>query len=173
MVGYSPISSRNHRIAAAPPYHISTTANSALQSNVASCTAAGAAAATGATVSNTFHGNLSGSSRRRESMNSSIGATSIRRLLTVNRGCRHRISLHVRAKVAKNFTLLILAHGLMCAVLVPLFGLQVNKLSSFPFIRHNILWLWHFEYHSLWFPHTHTHRHQIQCGFVKRRGCCE
>lgn len=132
MVGYSPISSRNHRIAAAPPYHISATANSAVQSNIAGAGAA-AAAATGATVSNTFHGNLSGSSRRRESMNSSIGATSIRRLLTVNRGCRHRISLHVRAKVAKNFTLLILAHGLMCAVLVPLFGLQVNKLSSIPY----------------------------------------
>lgn len=125
MLGYSPISSRNHRIvaAAAPPYHISSNANSIVQSNFASATAA--ATTTGVTVSNTLHGNLSGSSRRRESMNSSIGATSIRRLLTVNRGCRHRISLHVRAKVAKNFTLLILAHGLMCAVLVPLFGLQV------------------------------------------------
>lgn len=32
----------------------------------------------------------------------------------------------MRAKVAKNFTLLIVAHGLMCAVLIPLFGLQVR-----------------------------------------------
>lgn len=130
MAAYSPISSRNHRIAvAAPPYHISSTANpQAVQSNTASTTAAATA---GVTVTNTFHGNLSGSSRRRESMNSSIGATSIRRLLTVNRGCRHKISLHVRAKVAKNFTLLIVAHGLMCAVLIPLFGLQVNKYFLF------------------------------------------
>lgn len=100
-----------------------STSNSATQSNSANITAGAAA---GVTVTNTFHGNLSGGSRRRESMNSSIGATSIRRLLTVNRGCRHKISLHVRAKVAKNFTLLIVAHGLMCAVLIPLFGLQVN-----------------------------------------------
>lgn len=152
MAAYSPISSRNHRIALAPPYHISSTANSAIQSNAASTTAAAAAAAAGTTVANsTFHGNHSGSSRRRESMNSSIGATSIRRLLTVNRGCRHKISLHVRAKVAKNFTLLIVAHGLMCAVLIPLFGLQV-KIHSLLFIsffigpkkNHNInIFLWY------------------------------
>lgn len=121
MAAYSPISSRNHRVNTAPPYHISSTANSAMPSTVPFNSVAGA------TIANsTFHGNLSGSSRRRESMNSSIGATSIRRLLTVNRGCRHKISLHMRAKVAKNFTLLIVAHGLMCAVLIPLFGLQVR-----------------------------------------------
>lgn len=128
MAAYSPISSRNHRIA--PPYYISNTANSVVQSNAVSGTAAaaGAAATAGTAIASTFHGNLSGSSRRRESINSSIGATSIRRLLTVNRGCRHKISVNVRAKVAKNFTLLIVAHGLMCAVLIPLFGLQVNNL---------------------------------------------
>lgn len=107
MAGYSPVSTRNHRINAVPPYHITNTANS---SNTATFNA----------ITNT------GNSRRRESINSSIGATSIRRLLTVNRGCRHKIPLHVRAKVAKNFTLLILSHGLMCAVLIPMFGLQVN-----------------------------------------------
>lgn len=68
--------------------------------------------------------------RRRESVNSSIGATSIRRLLTVNRGCRHKIPVHIKSKVAKNFTFLVIAHGLTCAVLVPLFGLQV-KLHRF------------------------------------------
>lgn len=122
MAAYSPISSRNHRINTAPPYHISNTANSAISTTTTAFNAAGGP------VANTFHGNLSGSSRRRESINSSIGATSIRRLLTVNRGlgCRHKISLHVRANVAKNFTLLIVAHGLMCAVLIPFFGLQVR-----------------------------------------------
>lgn len=114
MARYSPISSRNHRINTAPPYHI-TTANSTISTT--------AAYNVGGTLPN--NGNLSGSSRRRESINSSIGATSIRRLLTVNRGCRHKISSNVRAKVAKNFTLLIIAHGLMMAVLIPLFGLQV------------------------------------------------
>lgn len=125
MASYSPISSRNHRINTAPPYHISSTVNSV--------NPAAAAAATnfnnfntGSTATNMFHGNHSGSSKRRESMNSSIGATSIRRLLTVNRGCRHKISSQARAKTVKNFTLLIIAHGLMCAVLIPLFSLQVN-----------------------------------------------
>lgn len=119
MAAYSPISSRNHRINPAPPYHISSTANSA---NPTTTYNVG-----GGILSNTFHGNLSvGLPRRRESINSSIGATSIRRLLTVNQGCRHKISSHVRAKVAKNFTLLIISHGLMSAVLVPLFGLQVT-----------------------------------------------
>lgn len=124
MAAYSPISSRNHRISTAPPYHISNTANSSQTTgttfNIISGTVANAST----------HGNLTGSSRRRESMNSSIGATSIRRLLTVNRGCRHKIPLHVRAKVAKNFTFLIIAHGLMCAILIPLFGLQVNKVCD-------------------------------------------
>lgn len=122
MAAYSPISSRNHRINPAPPYHISTTAN-----NSSTTTGTTFNIVSGA-IANTssMHGNLTGSSRRRESINSSIGATSIRRLLTVNRGCRHKIPLHVRAKVAKNFTFLIIAHGLMCAILIPLFGLQVN-----------------------------------------------
>lgn len=126
MAAYSPISSRNHRINTAPPYHISSTANSAISTTAAFNAIGGGGGGGGGTMANTFHGNLLGNTRRRESINSSIGATSIRRLLTVNRGCRHKISLHVRAKVAKNFTLLIVAHGLMCAVLVPLFGLQVN-----------------------------------------------
>lgn len=122
MAAYSPISSRNHRINAAPPFHISSIVNSATTT-----TAAAAAYNMGAgTLPHTFHANISGMSRRRESINSSIGATSIRRLLTVNRGCRHTISSHVRAKVAKNFALLIIAHGMMCAVLIPLFGLQVT-----------------------------------------------
>lgn len=129
MAAYSPISSRNHRINIAPPYHISSTANSAISTTTAFN-------AVGGPVVSTFHGNVSGSSRRRESINSSIGATSIRRLLTVNRGCRHKISLHVRAKVAKNFTLLIVAHGLMCAVLIPLFGLQVRKSFYYTHITH-------------------------------------
>lgn len=118
MAAYSPISSRNHRINTAPPYQIST---------INSTIAATASFNVGGNLTNTFHSNLSGSSKRRESMNSSIGATSVRRLLTVNRGCRHRISLQVRAKVMKNFTLLIIAHGLMCAILIPLFGLQVKN----------------------------------------------
>lgn len=122
MAAYSPISSRNHRINTAPPYHIST-ANSAISTT--------AAYNVGGTLPNTFHGNLSGSSRRRESINSSIGATSIRRLLTVNRGCRHKISSHVRSKIARNFTLLIISHGLMMAVLIPLFGLQVCIANCF------------------------------------------
>ncbi|KAJ6634815.1 UNC93-like protein, partial [Pseudolycoriella hygida] len=62
--------------------------------------------------------------RRRESVNSSIGATSIRRLLTINRGCRHKVPVHIRSKVAKNFRFLVIAHGLTCSILVPLFGLQ-------------------------------------------------
>lgn len=127
MAAYSPISSRNHRINTAPPYHISSTANSVMPTTVPFNAVAGTS------IASTFHGNLSGSSRRRESINSSIGATSIRRLLTVNRGCRHKVSLQVRAKVVKNFTLLIVAHGLMCAVLIPLFGLQVS--NRIPFVE--------------------------------------
>lgn len=97
MAAYSPISSRSHRTGIAPvAYHMQT--------------AAAVAAA----------------NRRRESVNSSIGATSVRRLLTVNRGCRHKIPIHVRAKVLKNFMLLIIAHGMMCAALMPVVGLQVS-----------------------------------------------
>lgn len=135
MAAYSPISSRNHRISTAPPYHISSTANS-----VNPATAA-ANFNVGGTVTSMFHGNLSGSSKRRESMNSSIGATSIRRLLTVNRGCRHKISSQVRAKTVKNFTLLIVAHGLMCAVLIPLFSLQVICRFFFTLTKVRILFI--------------------------------
>ncbi|XP_017477783.1 PREDICTED: uncharacterized protein LOC108367635 isoform X1 [Rhagoletis zephyria] len=64
-------------------------------------------------------------SRRRESINSSIGAASIRRLITLNnRNCRHKIPPHVRHKVCQSFISLTLAHGLICAVLLPLFALQ-------------------------------------------------
>lgn len=111
MAAYSPISSRSHRAnLTLPPYQIQLAAAAA---------------------------------RRRESANSSIGATSIKRLLTINRGCRHKVPVHIRSKVAKNFTFLVIAHGislfdmpncdinmivfqgLTCAILVPLFGLQV------------------------------------------------
>lgn len=111
MAAYSPISSRNHRINTAPPYHISSGCALTTSGNALTHTPTA--------------GQTSLNNRRRESVNSSIGATSIRRLLTVNRGCRHKIPVHIRAKVAKNFTFLILAHGLSAAVLVPLFGLQV------------------------------------------------
>lgn len=98
MTGYSPISSRSHRTS----IHI---ASNHIQ------TAGGTS-----------------SSRRRESINSSIGATSIRRLLTVNqRGCRYKIPVHIKTKVTRNFILLVLAHGLSCSILVPLFGLQVSN----------------------------------------------
>ncbi|XP_059611659.1 uncharacterized protein LOC132258369 [Phlebotomus argentipes] len=68
---------------------------------------------------------------RRDSVNSSIGANSVRRLLTVNRGCRHKIPVHVRAKVIKNFILLVIAHGLTTAALVPLIGLQGSSSAWF------------------------------------------
>ncbi|KAG4071375.1 hypothetical protein HA402_004079 [Bradysia odoriphaga] len=68
---------------------------------------------------------LAAAARRRESVNSSIGATSIKRLLTINnRGCRHKVPEHIRLKVAKNFRFLVIAHGLTCAILMPLIGLQ-------------------------------------------------
>lgn len=118
MAAYSPISSHRHRVNTAPPYQISATLSQTAPA-VAPSTAAGAPP-----------GHATTGSRRRESMNSSIGATSIRRLLAVNRGCRHKVPVHVRAKVAKNFTLLIVAHGLACAVLVPLFGFQVKSVHS-------------------------------------------
>ncbi|XP_001355237.2 protein unc-93 homolog A [Drosophila pseudoobscura] len=64
-------------------------------------------------------------SRRRESINSSIGATSIRRLITLNsRSCRHRVPAHVRQKVWRQFSYLAIAHGLMNAVLLPMMALQ-------------------------------------------------
>lgn len=64
-------------------------------------------------------------SRRRESINSSIGATSIRRLISLNnRNCRYKVPAHIRQKVSKCFSLLAVAHGLICAVLVPMFALQ-------------------------------------------------
>ncbi|XP_017045961.1 UNC93-like protein isoform X2 [Drosophila ficusphila] len=64
-------------------------------------------------------------SRRRESINSSIGATSIRRLITLNnRNCRHKVSAQVRQKVWRQFSCLSLAHGLMNCVLLPVMALQ-------------------------------------------------
>lgn len=67
-------------------------------------------------------------SRRRDSINSSIGANSIRRLLTINnRTCRHKVPSHVRSKVCKNFTLLAIAHGLISAILIPIVGLQASN----------------------------------------------
>lgn len=113
MLRYSPISNRNHRVSTTPPFHITPT-----NTTTATTYAAG-------------YLMQSGSSRRRDSINSSVGATSLRRLLTANRGCRNKIPLHVRAKVAKNFTFLVLAHGLMYAVLIPLFGLQVLLFDLF------------------------------------------
>lgn len=105
----------------------------------------------------------SSGSRRRESVNSSIGANSIRHLLSIRRsigynctgsgggtirdhrgiansrssgtgglgaGCRHKFPPHVKAKVARNFAILCAAHALSCAILVPLFGLQVRELAK-------------------------------------------
>lgn len=115
MVAYSPISTHRHRVNTAPSCQIASTSTS--NSN---------AIPTIPTVTAIASGHMAIGCRRRESMNSSIGATSIRRLLTVNRACQNKVPVHVRAKVAKNFTLLIIAHGLTCAVYVPLFGLQVN-----------------------------------------------
>ncbi|EDV99636.1 protein unc-93 homolog A [Drosophila grimshawi] len=64
-------------------------------------------------------------SRRRESINSSIGATSIRRLITLNnRNCRHKVPAHVRQRVWRQFTCLSIGHGLMSAVLLPVMALQ-------------------------------------------------
>ncbi|XP_016982366.1 protein unc-93 homolog A isoform X3 [Drosophila rhopaloa] len=64
-------------------------------------------------------------SRRRESINSSIGATSIRRLITLNnRNCRHKVPAQVRQKVWRQFSCLSLAHGLMNCVLLPVMALQ-------------------------------------------------
>ncbi|XP_030379378.1 UNC93-like protein [Scaptodrosophila lebanonensis] len=64
-------------------------------------------------------------SRRRESINSSIGATSIRRLISLNsRNCRHKVPAHVRQKAWRHFSCLTIAHGLMSAVLLPVLALQ-------------------------------------------------
>ncbi|XP_055380368.1 uncharacterized protein LOC129611312 [Condylostylus longicornis] len=92
MTGYSPISSRSHRITTLPAYQV--------QAALAA--------------------------RRRESINSSIGANSIRRLLTLNnhRHCRHKIPSHLRSKICKNFSFLTISHGLICAILFPLIALQ-------------------------------------------------
>lgn len=123
MASYSPISSRSHRINLATtsigPSIVITGQSAATASN----------SGTSANAGPPYQIQLAAAAcRRRDSINSSIGATSIRRLLTVNRGCRHKIPVHIRSKVAKNFTFLIIAHGLVCAVLVPLFGLQVNNI---------------------------------------------
>lgn len=106
MTGYSPISSRSHRTSV----HITP-----YQIQTIGTTA----------------------SRRRESINSSIGATSIRRLLTVNqRGCRYKIPVHIKTKVTRNFILLVLAHGLSCSILIPLFGLQVVIYGHYSYCSH-------------------------------------
>ncbi|XP_058822578.1 uncharacterized protein LOC131684068 [Topomyia yanbarensis] len=102
---YSPASSRSHRLIIAP----TLTGGFPFQSS---------------TLGN----------RRRDSGNSSIGATSVRRLLTVNNrsyGCRHKIPAHVRSKVIKTFILLTIAHGLMCTALFPLIGLQGSNSTWF------------------------------------------
>ncbi|XP_062564314.1 uncharacterized protein LOC134227087 [Armigeres subalbatus] len=105
ITNYSPASSRSHRLAVAPPL----------------------------TVGYPFQSSTLGH-RRRDSVNSSIGATSVRRLLTVNNrsyGCRHKIPTHVRRKVTKNFILLTIAHGFMCTALIPLIGLQGSNSTWF------------------------------------------
>lgn len=64
--------------------------------------------------------------RRRESANSSTA--SVKRLLIIkNRGCRHKIPVHIRAKVIRNFILLAIGHLLASATLLPLMGLQVGQ----------------------------------------------
>ncbi|XP_029727766.1 uncharacterized protein LOC115254158 [Aedes albopictus] len=105
ITNYSPASSRSHRLAVAPPI----------------------------TIGYPFQSSTLGN-RRRDSVNSSIGATSVRRLLTVNNrsyGCRHKIPTHMRHKVTRNFVLLTIAHGLMCTALIPLVGLQGSNSTWF------------------------------------------
>ncbi|XP_055605998.1 uncharacterized protein LOC129754142 isoform X1 [Uranotaenia lowii] len=107
ITNYSPASSRSHRLAVAPP--LAAVGGYPFQSSTLGY-------------------------RRRDSVNSSIGATSVRRLLTVNNrsyGCRHKIPTHVRTKVTKNFILLTVAHGLMCGALIPLMGLQGSNSTWF------------------------------------------
>uniref|UniRef100_A0A182MAR1 Major facilitator superfamily associated domain-containing protein n=1 Tax=Anopheles culicifacies TaxID=139723 RepID=A0A182MAR1_9DIPT len=99
MTNYSPASNRSHRIS------VGATFAAAYQ----------------------FQSSSLGNRHRRDSVNSSIGATSVRKLLTVqNRsyGCRHKIPSHVRSKMMKNFILVAVAHGFMCTALVPLIVLQ-------------------------------------------------
>lgn len=118
MAAYSPISSRSHRT------NFATT-------SIGTSHGAGPSTSAAAAAAPPYQIQLAAAAcRRRDSINSSIGATSIRRLLTVNRGCRHKVPVHIRSKVAKNFTFLIIAHALVCAVLVPLFGLQVSTDAS-------------------------------------------
>lgn len=124
MTAYSPISSHRHRVNTAPPYQISATLNQNLT-------------LTPPNTTGTISGHIITSNKRKDSVNSSIGATSIRRLLAVNRGCRHKVPVHVRAKVAKNFILLIVSHGLTCGVLLPFFGLQASNSIWF----HQETWL--------------------------------
>uniref|UniRef100_A0A182NSC4 Uncharacterized protein n=1 Tax=Anopheles dirus TaxID=7168 RepID=A0A182NSC4_9DIPT len=99
LTNYSPASNRSHRISVGPTFP------AAYQ----------------------FQSSSLGNRHRRDSVNSSIGATSVRKLLTVqNRsyGCRHKIPAHVRTKMMKNFILVAVAHGFMCTALVPLVVLQ-------------------------------------------------
>uniref|UniRef100_A0A182JD23 Uncharacterized protein n=2 Tax=Anopheles atroparvus TaxID=41427 RepID=A0A182JD23_ANOAO len=99
LTNYSPASNRSHRISVGPTF--------------------------GPTYQ--FQSSTLGNRHRRDSVNSSIGATSVRKLLTVqNRsyGCRHKIPSHVRSRVTKNFVLVAIAHGFMCTALVPLVVLQ-------------------------------------------------
>uniref|UniRef100_A0A182SE68 Uncharacterized protein n=1 Tax=Anopheles maculatus TaxID=74869 RepID=A0A182SE68_9DIPT len=99
LTNYSPASNRSHRIS------VGATFTTAYQ----------------------FQSSSLGNRHRRDSVNSSIGATSVRKLLTVqNRsyGCRHKIPSHVRSKMMKNFILIAVAHGFMCTALVPLIVLQ-------------------------------------------------
>uniref|UniRef100_A0A6E8V3R5 Uncharacterized protein n=2 Tax=Anopheles coluzzii TaxID=1518534 RepID=A0A6E8V3R5_ANOCL len=96
---YSPASNRSHRISVGPTFP----------------------------ATYQFQSSSLGNRHRRDSVNSSIGATSVRKLLTVqNRsyGCRHKIPSHVRSKMTKNFILVAVAHGFMCTALIPLIVLQ-------------------------------------------------
>ncbi|ALC49530.1 CG3078 [Drosophila busckii] len=63
-------------------------------------------------------------SRRRDSINSSIGANSVNRLITLNRTCHNRVPGHIRRLVSHRFTCMCIAHSLMCAVLLPIMALQ-------------------------------------------------
>ncbi|XP_058119193.1 uncharacterized protein LOC131288148 [Anopheles ziemanni] len=99
LTNYSPASNRSHRISVGPTF----------------------------APTYQFQSSSLGNRHRRDSVNSSIGATSVRKLLTVqNRsyGCRHKIPSHVRSRVTKNFVLVAIAHGFMCTALVPLVVLQ-------------------------------------------------
>ncbi|XP_050071868.1 uncharacterized protein LOC126559738 [Anopheles maculipalpis] len=106
LTNYSPASNRSHRISVGPTF----------------------------TAAYQFQSSSLGNRHRRDSVNSSIGATSVRKLLTVqNRsyGCRHKIPSHVRSKMMKNFILVAVAHGFMCTALVPLIVLQGSNSTWF------------------------------------------